>query len=88
MMHLPLSDVKLCLQEISKKIKYLNIIRKLYNILYTYGALLALLSSLLCPRDEESVRSSVPPFVRPFVRPDIDTWFVRLSSTTVLELQL
>jgi hypothetical protein len=26
--------------------------------------------------------------VRPFVRPDIDTWFVRLSSPTVLELQL
>ena len=24
----------------------------------------------------------------PFVRPDIDIWFVRLSSPTVLELQL
>jgi hypothetical protein len=43
-----------------------------------------------------SVRSSVRPFVRPsirssvrpFVRPNIDTWFVRLSPPTVLELQL
>jgi hypothetical protein len=30
----------------------------------------------------------VRPSVRPFVRPDIDTWFVRLSPPTVLELQL
>ena len=30
---------------------------------------------------------NLPP-VRPFVRPDIDTWFVRLSPPTVLELQL
>jgi len=39
-----------------------------------------------------SVWTSGRPFVRasvrPFVRPDIDTWFVRLSHPTVLELQL
>ena len=48
----------------------------------------------LCPRDEESGGIliypclSVLPSVCPFVRPDIDTWFVQLSSPTVLELQL
>ena len=30
---------------------------------------------------------NLPP-VRPFIRSDIDTWFVRLSPPTVLELQL
>jgi hypothetical protein len=30
----------------------------------------------------------VHPSVRPLVHPDIDTWFVRLSPPTVLELQL
>ena len=34
------------------------------------------------------VRPSGRPFVRAVVRPDIDTWFVRLSPSTVLELQL
>ena len=37
-----------------------------------------------CPSVCPFVRSSV----RPIVRPDIDTWFVRLSPSTVLELQL
>ena len=31
---------------------------------------------------------NLPLFVRSFVRPDINTWFVRLSPPTVLELQL
>jgi hypothetical protein len=31
---------------------------------------------------------NLPLSVRPFVRPDIDTWFVRLSPPTVLELHL
>ena len=31
---------------------------------------------------------NLPLSVRPFVRPDIDTWFVRLTPPTVLELQL
>ena len=34
------------------------------------------------------VRSFVRLFFLPFVCPDIDTWFVRLSPPTVLELQL
>ena len=43
----------------------------------------------LCPRDEESVgHIYLPLSVRSFVHPDIDTWFVRLSPPTVLELQL
>jgi len=33
-----------------------------------------------------SIRPSLHPSVHPFVRPDIDTWFVRLSPPTVLEL--
>jgi len=43
-----------------------------------------------CPRDEESGGILIYPYpsVRPFVRPDIDTWFVRLSPPTVMELQL
>ena len=39
------------------------------------------------PRRRAGGHINLPP-VRPFVRPDIDTWFVRLSPPTVLELQL
>jgi fucose 4-O-acetylase-like acetyltransferase len=44
----------------------------------------------LCPCDEESWGILIYPCssILPFVRPDIDTWFVRLSPPTVLELQL
>ena len=44
----------------------------------------------LCLRDEESggggggILIYPCPFVRLFVRPDIDTWFVQLSPSTVL----
>ena len=52
-------------------------------------AILQKWSYLLCPRDEESGGILIYPLsVRPFVRSDIDTWFVRLSPPTVLELQL
>jgi len=49
--------------------------------------------NFLCPRNEESgghinLPLSVRLSIRPFVRPNIDTWFVRLSPPTVLELQL
>ena len=45
--------------------------------------------SLLCPRDKESGgEGGKLIYPCPFVRPDIDTWFVRLSPPTVLELQL
>lgn len=42
MMHLPLSDIQTLLV-ISQKIQYLNIIRKLYNIFYTFSALFVFL---------------------------------------------
>ena len=43
----------------------------------------------VCPCDEESGDINLPLSVRLFVRrSDIDTWFVRLSPPTVLELQL
>jgi hypothetical protein len=45
MMHLPLSDIQTLLV-ISQKIRYLNIIRKLYNIFYTFSALFVFLTDL------------------------------------------
>ena len=45
--------------------------------------------SFLCPCDEESGgHINLPLSVRSLVHSDIDTWFVRLSPPTVLELQL
>jgi hypothetical protein len=46
--------------------------------------------TFLCPRDEESggILIYPCPSVLSSVRPDVDTWFVRLSPPTVLELQL
>jgi hypothetical protein len=40
--------------------------------------------TFLCPRNKVGGHINLPLFVRP----DIDTWFVRLSPPTVLELQL
>ena len=54
-----------------------------------YKLCIFLINFFLSPHDEETGGGHInlPP-VRPFVRPDIDTWFVRLSPPTVLELQL
>ena len=41
----------------------------------------------LCPRDKELGVYLFTP-VRPLVRSDMDTWFVRISPLTVLELLL
>ena len=58
---------------------------------YSRNVLCALnkISTFLCPCDKESVGGGdIKIYPCPFVRPDIDTWFVRLSPPTVLELQL
>ena len=68
---------------------------KLYNLRHnlifrntSISAITKIILSLqlicLCPRDKESGGN----INLPFVSPDIDTWFVRLSPHTVLELQL
>ena len=46
--------------------------------------------TFLCPRNEESggILIYPCPSVLSSIRPDVDTWFVRLSPPTVLELQL
>jgi hypothetical protein len=45
------------------------------------------LNTFYAPATKSRGHINLPP-VRPSVHPDIDTWFVRLSPPTVLELQL
>ena len=57
----------------------------LYFIYKFIGLIIRFNFVFLCPRDKESGGHINLPLS---VRPDTDTWFVRLSPPTVLELQL